>query len=174
MNDKELLQLADIAFDQLHNVKNAFQVALSSMVEYLECERVEVAGMLKDHSEYPAEDYAKWVSTEFLYILKEKELDAMPPLLMSVKGVTSKWTDTHLYVDGKEIFAEESLRYVNHSPSGLSWGYLGSGPSQTAHAILLEVVGPWRAMYHYMKFKYQVVSTWPQSSFEEIVVFPVV
>src|SRR5579859_5749217 len=32
---------------------------------------------------------------------------------------------------------------MNHSPNGLSWGYLGSGPAQLALAMLMEVFGDW-------------------------------
>ena len=34
------------------------------------------------------------------------------------------------------------LRHVvRHSPSGLSWGYLGSGPCDTARSLLLDALG---------------------------------
>jgi Family of unknown function (DUF6166) len=42
---------------------------------------------------------------------------------------------------------------VNHSPSGFSWGYGGSGPCQTALAVLAHAVGDERALRLYQKFK---------------------
>ncbi len=46
--------------------------------------------------------------------------------------------ETHLMVDGEEVPLEESLTVVNHSPTGFAWGYGGSGPAQTALAIMLR------------------------------------
>jgi len=43
----------------------------------------------------------------------------------------------------------------NHSPTGLSWGYFGSGPSQCALAILCDAVGVERAQPLYMDFKFE-------------------
>lgn len=45
-----------------------------------------------------------------------------------------------------------------HSPDGFQWGYGGSGPSDTALALLKYVTGlePPPAMYH--KFKFDVVA----------------
>ena len=39
--------------------------------------------------------------------------------------------------DGKVINPAQSLRVVNHSPDGFSWGYPGSGPAQLALGILI-------------------------------------
>ena len=44
-------------------------------------------------------------------------------------------------LNGKEIYPDESQMAINHSPDGFNWGYEGSGPAQTALAILLEVTG---------------------------------
>ncbi len=45
------------------------------------------------------------------------------------------------------------LDLENKSPSGISWGYQGSGPSQLSLALLADVVGDSRALriYHYFK-----------------------
>jgi len=41
---------------------------------------------------------------------------------------------------GREITPERSQKVHNHSPDGFEWGYGGSGPSQTALAILLDAI----------------------------------
>jgi hypothetical protein len=44
-------------------------------------------------------------------------------------------------VDGERVGLEPSLRYRRHSPTGFEFGYAGSGPAQSALAILLHVLG---------------------------------
>ena len=55
-----------------------------------------------------------------------------------------------------------SLKLRNHSPTGFEWGYGGSGPSQTALALLLDY---WqdreRALKHYMDFKFSTIGGLP-------------
>lgn len=41
---------------------------------------------------------------------------------------------------GRNLEAGPSLEVVNHSPNGFEWGYQGSGPSQLALAILLDLL----------------------------------
>ncbi len=43
--------------------------------------------------------------------------------------------------EGRVLRHEPSLKVWNHSPTGFSWGYGGSGPSQLALALLLDVTG---------------------------------
>lgn len=51
----------------------------------------------------------------------------------------------------------------SHSPSGLEWGYCGSGPAQLALSILCEVLGdPEAAVQLYQRFKRQVVARLPR------------
>ena len=50
-------------------------------------------------------------------------------------------------------------RYVNHSPTGFEWGYLGSGPAQLAFAILLDHFGtPGEALLWYQDFKFLAIA----------------
>lgn len=52
-----------------------------------------------------------------------------------------------------------ALGYVNHSPTGFEWGYLGSGPAQLAFAILLDHFGdPAPARVFYQSFKFEVIA----------------
>lgn len=65
-----------------------------------------------------------------------------------------------LFVDGIRISPARSLKYRNHSPDGFGWGYGGSGPSQLALAILLELTDdPQFAQKHYQDFKFEFIAT---------------
>src|SRR4030043_200466 len=75
--------------------------------------------------------------------------------------------DAHyLYVDGRFISPEKSLKVYNHSPTGFSFGYDGSGPAQAALAILLEVTDRKTALALYQKFKWYFVSGWKDPDME--------
>ena len=56
-------------------------------------------------------------------------------------------------VNGRPLDPAPSLRLRNHSPTGFSWGYGGSGPAQLALAILLNEYGADFATRHYQEFK---------------------
>lgn len=61
------------------------------------------------------------------------------------------------------------LEHVNHSPSGFSWGYLGSGPAQLAFAILLEHTGdPQLAIKLHQEFKFRVITNFSMESSWEL------
>ncbi len=64
-------------------------------------------------------------------------------------------------IDGVAI-----MHHVQHSPSGMSMGYLGSGPADAALAILWHIVGEERARKHYQMFKNMFVSKWGRDSHE--------
>lgn len=62
---------------------------------------------------------------------------------------------------------DPGYRHVNHSPTGLEWGYTGSGPAQLAFAILLDHYGaPGPAFLFYQDFKESVVATWKADRWE--------
>ena len=69
-------------------------------------------------------------------------------------------------VNDQPLDPAPSLALRNHSPTGFSWGYHGSGPAQLALAILLNEYGSEIALSHYQAFKREVVaahsanSTW--------------
>lgn len=61
---------------------------------------------------------------------------------VSKNDITSCWKKT-LHIDGREIKREKinsCTSFVNHSPDGFQWGYLGSGPAQLAFAILFDFI----------------------------------
>ena len=51
---------------------------------------------------------------------------------------------------------------VRHSPTGLGWGYQGSGPADCALSVLTAVVGAELAERHYAAFKVEVVARVPE------------
>ncbi len=59
---------------------------------------------------------------------------------------------------------ELSLKLANHSPTGFSWGYLGSGPAQLAIALLLDATGdPEIAQSKAYDFKVDFVAGWGET-----------
>lgn len=48
-------------------------------------------------------------------------------------------TGTKAFVNGKALPLRQDI--INHSPDGVGWGYLGSGPSQFALAIMINEFG---------------------------------
>lgn len=54
----------------------------------------------------------------------------------------------------------------NHSPTGVEWGYMGSGPAQCALALAAEVLGDDdRALLVYQQLKFDVVGLLPVEGF---------
>ncbi|WP_273837036.1 DUF6166 domain-containing protein [Halococcus sp. PRR34] len=59
--------------------------------------------------------------------------------------------------DGRQLDPRTDL--ANHSPTGLEWGYGGSGPAQLALALLADHYADTVAFDHYQDFKNDVVAT---------------
>ena len=78
-------------------------------------------------------------------------------------GIRDSDGTCHLYLKDSEnltkIPPDRSQAVYNHSPDGYEWGYGGSGPSQLALAIMLEVTNDDRkALSLYYDFKYDVIA----------------
>lgn len=57
-------------------------------------------------------------------------------------------------LDGSRTYRlDPRLDLRNHSPTGVAWGYAGSGPAQLALALLADAVGDELALAHYQDFK---------------------
>ena len=64
-----------------------------------------------------------------------------------------------IHIDGEQLLPERSLKVWNHSPSGFEWGYGGSGPAQTALALILEAGVPdGEALKLHQFFKFEMVA----------------
>ncbi len=73
------------------------------------------------------------------------------------RGVRTRTGDLVL-VDGMPLDPRLDIR--NHSPTGFSWGYSGSGPSQLALAIMVKEYGE-ETIHHpinYQDLKWAVVA----------------
>jgi hypothetical protein len=69
-------------------------------------------------------------------------------------------------IDGVLLDPARSWRVWNHSPTGFSWGYEGSGPAQLALAILLEAgLSDERAVALHQRFKREHIARLPQQAF---------
>lgn len=55
----------------------------------------------------------------------------------------------------------ELIHRVKHSPTGMEWGYAGSGPSDAALAVLSAVIGPQAAESAYQAFKWAFIAPLP-------------
>lgn len=72
-------------------------------------------------------------------------------------------------VDAVEIYVDRDgvqqlLRHrVYHSPTGMNWGYGGSGPADLARSILADYLGFVPAMAIYQDFKWQFVARVPEA-----------
>lgn len=71
------------------------------------------------------------------------------------------WRAIVVTVNGYPLAPRLDLR--NHSPTGLEWGYCGSGPAQLALAILADhLEDNQRALDLYQRFKWTVVAELPK------------
>jgi hypothetical protein len=73
-----------------------------------------------------------------------------------------------VYIDGNQLYPDISLKFRNHSPDGFAYGYMGSGPSQLALAILLKFYDAKVALQHYMDFKTDFVAKWKEPGEYEV------
>lgn len=81
-----------------------------------------------------------------------------------IKGVHH---ENAVYIDGELMSTANSLRLRKHAiDGGVSWNYLGSGPSQLALALLLHFgATDDEALNWYMEFKREVIANLPPTDF---------
>lgn len=68
-----------------------------------------------------------------------------------------------VWLNGDPLPMEPSLGLRNHSPTGFSWGYMGSSPNQLALAVILAVYGEERVLACYGGFKKEIIAWLPQA-----------
>ena len=83
--------------------------------------------------------------------------------LIELKG---DFKTRRIWLDGELLSPAKSLKIRNHSPDGFNWGYGGSGPSQLALAICLELFG---SQSDYQSFKWDIIAKLPNSDFSELI-----
>ena len=70
-------------------------------------------------------------------------------------------------VDDENGKREYTLTHIQkHSPSGLNWGYSGSGCADTAISILTDCVGEIKAEKYCQDFKFDIVKYLPFTEWE--------
>jgi len=68
---------------------------------------------------------------------------------------------------GGGYLLDPRLDLRNHSPTGFSWGYSGSGPAQLSLALLADALGDDRkAQEHYQEFKRRIIAPLEDNHFE--------
>lgn len=68
-------------------------------------------------------------------------------------------TVTVVDVDGSRRPLDPRLDLRNHSPTGFSYGYSGSGCAQLALAILCDIYDDEKAIEFYQQFKFKKIAT---------------
>jgi hypothetical protein len=65
-----------------------------------------------------------------------------------------------VFKPGKAAYPlQERQDLINHSPTGIAWGYGGSGPAQCAFALLMDCLGDeQRARTLYQDFKFRTIA----------------
>lgn len=74
-------------------------------------------------------------------------------------------TGVAITVNDEKLQLEPSLELHSHSPTGFEWGSGGSGPSQLALAVLLDLYSKDTALKYYMKFKFEFIASAAQDGF---------
>lgn len=89
---------------------------------------------------------------------------------MKTINLKGDYETRNVWLNGVPLMPERSQKVCNHSPDGFAWGYGGSGPSQLALAILLEICEDETAKKHYMDFKWKEIATLPKENFEKEII----
>ena len=74
--------------------------------------------------------------------------------------------EIEISVDARPLDWRRSLEVACHSPSGPEWGYRGSGPTQLALALLMEVADTEVALTHHGAFKDEHVASMDRDRWE--------
>lgn len=101
-----------------------------------------------------------------MLMLTDDEILERLPTRIAVEGFLSRNAVT---VNGEDLDLAGSLKVRDHSPTGFSWGYDGSGPSQFALALLLKYLDTESAVMLYKLVRFYWISKLPQRDFRVIV-----
>lgn len=79
--------------------------------------------------------------------------------------ITGNWTTRQVWIGKIELLPDASQKACYHSDE-FNWSYGGSGPSQLALAILLEVTQDQSfSLVYYQRFKWSVIAGLPKENF---------
>jgi hypothetical protein len=96
--------------------------------------------------------------TQMALSLEKAEQKALRPGAPAKGMIIGSSKTREVFINGVELLHEDSLRVFNHSPTGYSWGYEGSGPAQLALAILLKFVDEDTAVELHQIYKHEVIA----------------
>ena len=91
------------------------------------------------------------------------------PTTAHLKGTrpgTAHGGDCKVWLNGKLLNLQASLKYCSKSPTGFNWGYGGSGPGQLAFEICRQLYGLENANLVYQDFKWTFLSCIQGDSFD--------
>ena len=91
------------------------------------------------------------------------------PTTAHLKGTrteTAHDDEAKVWLNGKPLSLNESLKYCSKSPSGFNWGYGGSGPAQLAHEICRQLYGLEICKKVFQGFKYRHIEGIREDSFD--------
>jgi hypothetical protein len=81
---------------------------------------------------------------------------------MKIRG---NWETKRVWIGGREVRPERSLRVRNHNPDGFSWGDGGGGSAQLALALLLELTHEALALLWYEDVQSHIVARLARDDF---------
>jgi hypothetical protein len=81
---------------------------------------------------------------------------------MEIRG---HWETKQVWIGGREVRPEQSMRVRHHSAGGFSWGNSSGGSAQLALALLLELTQENLALMWYQEVKQHIVARLPQDDF---------
>jgi hypothetical protein len=93
------------------------------------------------------------------------------PTTARLKGTrteTAHGGNAKVWLDGKLLNLQASLKYCSKSPTGFNWGYGGSGPAQLAHEICRQLYGLETANLVFQDFKWTFISSIQGDSFDMV------
>jgi hypothetical protein len=82
--------------------------------------------------------------------------------MMEIRG---EWETKQVWIEGRQVRPERSLRVRSHHPAGFSWGDGGDGSAQLALALLLELTHEELALLWYEDVQSQIVARLPRDDF---------
>ncbi|MEZ4961985.1 MAG: hypothetical protein R2830_19310 [Saprospiraceae bacterium] len=91
------------------------------------------------------------------------------PTTAHLKGTrteTAHGGNAKVWLNGKQLNLQASLKYCSKSPTGFNWGYGGSGPAQLAHEICRQIYGLKIARQVFQGFKHRYLANIQDDGFD--------
>lgn len=86
--------------------------------------------------------------------------------LKGIRSDVAHGGDCKVWLNGKLLNLQTSLKYCSKSPTGFNWGYGGSGPGQLAYEICRQLYGLETANLVFQDFKWTFISNIQDDSFD--------